>query len=81
MLKRWADHYPFTAEVKGSATTIRPKQIIVTSNYHPDEIWPEDKMMKDAVMRRFKFVNFIGPMPVETKIRPYPRGVPEEDKV
>lgn len=52
-IKRWADHYPFTAEIKGSATTIRPKQIIVTSNYTPEAIWPEDEMMSTAVRRRF----------------------------
>lgn len=34
-LKIWADHYPFTAEVKGSTITARPEVILVTSNYHP----------------------------------------------
>lgn len=58
LLKRWADHYPFTAEVKGSATTIRPRKVIVTSNYTPEEIWPEDKMMAEAIRRRFKFIRF-----------------------
>lgn len=55
-LKRWADHYPFTAEVKGGACTLRPKSIIVTSNYHPNEIF-EDISMAEAVVRRFNIVS------------------------
>ena len=54
-LKRWADHYPFTAEVKGGACILRPKRIIVTSNYHPNEIF-EDQSMKEAVLRRFNLI-------------------------
>jgi len=54
-LKRWADHYPFTAEVKGGACILRPKSIIVTSNYHPNEIF-EDMSMAEAVVRRFNIV-------------------------
>ena len=52
-LKNWADHYPFVAETKGGGTTIRPRRIIVTSNYSPEEIF-EDQMTIDAIKRRFK---------------------------
>ena len=55
-LKRWADKYPFTAETKGGATTLRPERILVTSNYHPNEIW-SDQMMLDAIQRRFTIVH------------------------
>jgi hypothetical protein len=39
-MKRWADHYCFSVEVKGSQITIRPKRIIVTSNYSIRECYP-----------------------------------------
>jgi len=41
-LKRWMDIYPFQAETKGTQALIRPRVIIVTSNYSPDEIWQDD---------------------------------------
>jgi len=55
-LKRWADHYPFRAEFKGGSMMIRPKNIIVTSNYTPAGIWPDDNMLVMAIQRRFKLV-------------------------
>ena len=57
-LKRWADHYPFTAEIKGSAINIRPKKIIVTSNYLPEDIF-DDQTLVDAIRRRFKIKKFV----------------------
>lgn len=53
-LKRWADHYSFTAETKGGAIKARPEHIIVTSNYMPTEIWHDDQMTAKAVERRFR---------------------------
>lgn len=54
-LKIWADKWSFTAEIKGGAISIRPKKLIVTSNYHPEEIW-EDPGMLDPILRRFKII-------------------------
>lgn len=51
-IKIWGDRYPFIAEMKGYAHRIRPPRIVITSNFHPNEIWEGEVL--NAVLRRFK---------------------------
>jgi len=57
-LKRWTDRYSFPAEMKGSTLQIRPKKIIVTSNYSISEIFDDDEEMAKALLRRFTVTHF-----------------------
>jgi len=52
-LKRWADHYPFQAEVKCGTINIRPKRIIVTSNFSISECFQRSQNC-EPILRRFK---------------------------
>lgn len=57
-LKLWADHYPFPVADKGKGQRmIRPKKIIITSNYEPCEIW-EDQKTIGPICRRFRMVPY-----------------------
>lgn len=57
-LKKWADRYAFDAEIKGAKLIIRPKRIIVTSNYSIEEIFDYDSVLMEAIRRRFKTRHF-----------------------
>lgn len=57
-LKIWGDRYAFPAEIKGSKTNIRPKKVIVTSNFHPQDIWTNDPPTLEPIIRRFHITHF-----------------------
>ena len=61
-LKRWADHHPFSAEIKGGTRILRPRKIIVTSNYTIRECFvePRDHL---PLERRFTEREFSVPHP------------------
>lgn len=54
-LKIWADHYAFNAEVKGGMLKIRPKKIIVTSQYPLEACFKSNEDI-EAISRRFKLI-------------------------
>jgi len=56
-LKIWADRYGFRAEIKQDSMVLRPEVIIVTSNYHPKDLWP-DPSVHEPILRRFQLVHF-----------------------
>jgi len=59
-LKRWADKYPFPAEQKGTTVLIRPKNIVVTSNYTISEIFSQQgEVLVAALERRFQVFNVL----------------------
>lgn len=56
-LKIWADRYGFRGEIKQDSIVLRPEKIIVTSNYHPQELWP-DPNIHEPLLRRFRLRHF-----------------------
>ena len=56
-IKTLADVYPVRVEVKGGTMMIRPKRIIVTSNYHPRDIFSGIDL--EAIERRFDILHFV----------------------
>ncbi len=51
-IKRWADLYSFPMETKGGGRQIRPRRIVVTSQYTIRECFADDRQA-DAVAERF----------------------------
>lgn len=62
-LKDWADHHKFRCELKGSSACIRPRRIIVTSQYEISQIFKDPETVA-ALRRRFteRHMPLIGPI-------------------
>ena len=56
-IKLWSDEDAFIAEDKGDHVYIRPKKLVITSQYTPQEIWKDPKTIA-AMTRRFHFMTF-----------------------
>jgi len=72
-MKRWSDRYAFRAPVKGGYMLVRPRKIIVTSQYRPDQIWTDEETLT-AVNRRFNIVEW--PLPPLVATFNLPRSLP-----
>lgn len=61
-LKDWADHHRIRVEIKNSSAVIRPRRLIVTSQYSIDQCF-KDPETRSALHRRFheRYIAFIGP--------------------
>lgn len=60
-LKTWGDRYPFPAETKNSGMVIRPRRIIITSNYSPEDLFCQDEDLLAAIRRRYTVRHLILP--------------------
>lgn len=59
-LKRIAGNKPARVQIKGTSTLVRPKRIVVTSQYRIDDIWDiKDQATRDAIHRRFKEIEVV----------------------
>lgn len=56
-LKIWSDHYAFRAECKGGSMSVRPKKIIITSQYSIADCFPDPNDYA-AISRRFKSIHY-----------------------
>lgn len=57
-LKIWADRYPFPVEIKGGKIAkIRPRKLIVLSNYSPEQCFSSVEDL-EPIRRRFKVIHF-----------------------
>jgi hypothetical protein len=55
----WVDRYPCLVETKGGMMPLEVSTIVVTSNYRPEEVWPDANSVSiAAVRRRFTFTEF-----------------------
>jgi len=71
-MKIWLDEYAFGAEIKGSTLgEIRPPKFVITSNYHPDQIWHDDLVLAAAIVRRCT-MRYMNTPYVHSDASPYP---------
>lgn len=60
--KLWGDHYAFPADMKNQGKRdIRPRKVIITSNYLPEEIWDDEKTWQ-PIRRRYKVTKYLLPL-------------------
>jgi len=80
-LKIWSQNQSFIAEAKGSALHIRPKRIIVTSNYSIEEVFAHDQTLVTAINRRFQTHWLNQPIDFDVPGAIQQAGLPEPEPV
>jgi len=61
-IKIWTDRWPCKGETKGATVQLQHEHFVITSNYHPREIWGPgkehgDDMLLKAIVRRCEIIH------------------------
>lgn len=56
-IKIWSDKWSCSGEIKGGTVHLQHKRFIITSNYHPCQIWSQDAVLSAAIERRFEIIH------------------------
>jgi len=56
-MKIWSDKWSCSGEIKGGTVHLQHRRLIVTSNYHPCQIWTVDGVLCSAIERRFEIIH------------------------
>lgn len=67
-LLKWFDRYRNKVETKGGMLPLHCSQFIITSNYSPEECYPNEKQLP-ALLRRLSIVRLFGPEDTTTLIK------------
>lgn len=67
-LKLWADAYTFQAEVKGSTVVPEYDNFVIASNYNIDVCFKDDSILRDAIRRRYLFIEWLDVRFTESKV-------------
>jgi len=67
-LKLWSDRYFVSGEIKGGTIPLKHEVFVVTSNYYPSDIWAQKEAMRDAIERRFIFIDLHTGQPTEDEM-------------
>lgn len=60
-LKRWADRYKVSGEIKGGGIGLTYDTFVVTSNFHPRDLFASiPEPTREAIQRRFLVVEIVG---------------------
>lgn len=66
-VKLWGDHYPFPANFKHAGKRdIRPTRVLITSNYHPRDIW-SDPRTHEPILRRYNLIDYTPKQELSTR--------------
>jgi len=61
-IKLWADKHSCTGEIKGGTVNLKHHNFVVTSNYHPRDLFgggPEKESLCVAIEERFEIIQML----------------------
>lgn len=77
-IKIWTDKYHHRAEIKGATIPTCYRAFFITSNYEPEQLWPDDAQLCAAVRRRCIFLSLEAKTEGNSVVRSFTRVIQDQ---